>query len=224
MDGVDHQPPGGPVGLRVDLAHEPVVVEHRQGEVAPSPGVLRLVHLEHVLEVEQVLGPLTVVHQAVERREQRRAPGEGTVERLGVHPPLARGALHHRGLTRLADVRRLHGLCRGGRPGDAERPQAPRVALAVEVDTARFPEDAAARSVALPDLHDPSKVLHRPKTFIIEPTETWEIRGDVPNVIFSCANIVVGDTLRFYYAGADRVIGLATAPFADAVAFARGGA
>ncbi len=78
-------------------------------------------------------------------------------------------------------------------------------------------------SVALLDLHDPAKVLHRPKTHIIEPTETWEIRGDVPNVIFSCSNNVVGDELRFYYAGADRVVGLATAPFADVQAFARGG-
>jgi predicted GH43/DUF377 family glycosyl hydrolase len=78
-------------------------------------------------------------------------------------------------------------------------------------------------SVALLDLQDPSKVLHRPKTHIIEPTETWEIRGDVPNVIFSCSNNVVGDTLRFYYAGADRMVGLATAPFAEVVAFARNG-
>jgi predicted GH43/DUF377 family glycosyl hydrolase len=59
---------------------------------------------------------------------------------------------------------------------------------------------------------------------MIEPAETWEIRGDVPNVIFSCANLVVGDELRFYYAGADRMVGLATAPMADVVAFARGGA
>lgn len=78
-------------------------------------------------------------------------------------------------------------------------------------------------SVALLDLNDPSKVLHRPKTYIMEPTETWEIRGDVPNVIFSCSNNVVGDQLYFYYGGADRMIGLATAPFADVVAFAREG-
>ncbi|MCU0481098.1 MAG: hypothetical protein MUE54_07785 [Anaerolineae bacterium] len=59
--------------------------------------------------------------------------------------------------------------------------------------------------------------------YIIQPTETWEIRGDVPNVIFSCTNIQVGDELRFYYAGADRLIGLATAPFADVVTFAQHG-
>jgi predicted GH43/DUF377 family glycosyl hydrolase len=79
-------------------------------------------------------------------------------------------------------------------------------------------------SVALLDLNDPTTVLHRPRSIMIEPAETWEIRGDVPNVIFSCANLVVGDELRFYYAGADRMVGLATAPMADVVAFARGGA
>jgi len=76
-------------------------------------------------------------------------------------------------------------------------------------------------SVALLDLEDPTKVLNRPKAFIIEPQEIWEIKGDVPNVVFSCANLVVGDQLYFYYAGADRLIGLATAPFAAVVEFAR---
>jgi predicted GH43/DUF377 family glycosyl hydrolase len=79
------------------------------------------------------------------------------------------------------------------------------------------------QSVALLDLNDPSKVLHRPKSYIIEPEETWEIKGDVGNVIFSCSNNVVGDELWFYYAGADRVVGLATAPFAEVVEFARNG-
>jgi len=79
------------------------------------------------------------------------------------------------------------------------------------------------QSMALLDLSDPTKVVHRPKTFIIEPAETWEIKGDVPNVIFSCSNNVVGDQLYFYYAGADRVVGLATASFADVVGFARSG-
>lgn len=80
------------------------------------------------------------------------------------------------------------------------------------------------QSVALLDLEDPSQVIHRPRTFVMEPEETWEIRGDVPNVIFSCSNNVVGDSLYFYYAGADRMVGLATAPMAEVVAFARGGA
>jgi beta-1,2-mannobiose phosphorylase / 1,2-beta-oligomannan phosphorylase len=78
-------------------------------------------------------------------------------------------------------------------------------------------------SVALLDLDDPTKVINRPKPFIMEPQEIWEIKGDVPNVVFSCTNLVVGDDLYFYYAGADRVIGLATAPFADVLDFARRG-
>ena len=79
------------------------------------------------------------------------------------------------------------------------------------------------QSVALLDLENPAKVINHPQAFIMEPSEPWEIKGDVPNVIFSCANIVVGDRLYFYYAGADRLIGLATAPLADVIDFARQG-
>ena len=79
------------------------------------------------------------------------------------------------------------------------------------------------QSVALLDLDDPTQVINRPESIIMEPTETWEIRGDVPNVIFSCSNNVVGDELYFYYAGADRLVGLATAPFAEVIDFARSG-
>lgn len=68
---------------------------------------------------------------------------------------------------------------------------------------------------ALLDLHDPGKVLKRPRHFIMEPTETWEIRGDVPNVVFSCANPVVGDEVWVYYGGADRLVGLATCQLSD---------
>lgn len=79
------------------------------------------------------------------------------------------------------------------------------------------------QSVALLDLEDPSHVIHRPRGFIMEPQETWEIRGDVPNVIFSSAALVVEDELYFYYAGSDRLIGLATAPYAAVLDFARHG-
>jgi predicted GH43/DUF377 family glycosyl hydrolase len=79
------------------------------------------------------------------------------------------------------------------------------------------------QSIVLLDLDDPTKVINRPKAFIMEPMEIWEVEGDVPNVIFSCANPVVGDQLYYYYGGADRVIGLATASFTDVVDFARFG-
>ncbi|MBN1286696.1 MAG: glycosidase [Anaerolineae bacterium] len=79
------------------------------------------------------------------------------------------------------------------------------------------------QSVALLDGDDPTRVISRPQEFFMEPEETWEFKGDVPNVVFSCANPVVNDTLYFYYAGADRLIGLATAPLADVIDFARKG-
>lgn len=83
------------------------------------------------------------------------------------------------------------------------------------------PERIYRMSVCLLDLDDPSKVINRPKDFIFEPEELWELRGDVPNVVFSCANLVVGDTLYVYYGGADHVIGLATAQLSEIVDFAR---
>lgn len=68
---------------------------------------------------------------------------------------------------------------------------------------------------ALLDKDDPGKVLKRPQATVLEPQETWEIRGDVPNVVFGCANPVVDGTVYLYYGGADRVIGLATANLAE---------
>jgi len=72
---------------------------------------------------------------------------------------------------------------------------------------------------ALLDLNDPSRVLRRPVEPILAPAETWEIRGDVPNVVFGCANPVVNGEVYLYYGGADRVIGLATAPLAELLAW-----
>lgn len=77
--------------------------------------------------------------------------------------------------------------------------------------------------VCLLDLEDPSQVIHRPKEFIFEPTELWELRGDVPNVVFSCANPVVDGTVYVYYGGADHVIGLATCTLNELLDFAGNG-
>lgn len=72
---------------------------------------------------------------------------------------------------------------------------------------------------ALLDLEDPTKVLKRPRTAILAPQETWEIKGDVPNVVFGTANPVVDGQVYLYYGGADRVIGLATAPLDELLAW-----
>jgi predicted GH43/DUF377 family glycosyl hydrolase len=77
-------------------------------------------------------------------------------------------------------------------------------------------------SACLLDLDDPSRVIHRPEPAIFWPEEIWELRGDVPNVVFSNANPVVDGTVYVYYGGADHVIGLATCALNELLAFARG--
>ncbi|MBI5291855.1 MAG: glycosidase [Chloroflexi bacterium] len=77
--------------------------------------------------------------------------------------------------------------------------------------------------VCLLDLDDPGRVLHRPLEPIFEPEELWELRGDVPNVVFSCANIVVNGRVYVYYGAADHVIGLATCDFDELLEYARFG-
>ena len=74
--------------------------------------------------------------------------------------------------------------------------------------------------VCLLDLDDPARLLRRPKDFIFEPGELWELRGDVPNVVFSCANPVVNGVVYVFYGGADHVIGLATCSLSDLLEFA----
>lgn len=73
--------------------------------------------------------------------------------------------------------------------------------------------------VMLLDRNDPSKILARPKTPVLEPRERWECRGDVPNVVFSTTNLLVNDTVYVYYGGADHVIGLATASLKELLDF-----
>lgn len=69
------------------------------------------------------------------------------------------------------------------------------------------------------DLDEPSKVIYRAKDFFMAPQEIWEMKGDVPNVVFSCANPVVENRIYLYYGGADRMIGLATANLDDVISY-----
>jgi predicted GH43/DUF377 family glycosyl hydrolase len=90
----------------------------------------------------------------------------------------------------------------------------------IQINHGYGPDHIYRFGVVLLDLDDPSRVIRRPNDFIFEPAELWEIRGDVPNVVFSCANPVVGDTVYVYYAGGDHAIGLATCSLADLIEFA----
>ena len=69
------------------------------------------------------------------------------------------------------------------------------------------------------DLEAPQRVVRRPRAPIFWPEELWELRGDVPNVVFSCANPVVDNTVYVFYGGGDHVIGLATCRLADLLDF-----
>jgi beta-1,2-mannosidase len=61
------------------------------------------------------------------------------------------------------------------------------------------------------DKKDPTKVLARAQQPIFEPLHTWEKVGQVPNVVFVEGLVPDGDRWFFYYGGADKYIGVASA-------------
>ncbi len=62
---------------------------------------------------------------------------------------------------------------------------------------------------ALLDLENPAKVIARQSEPILEPELDWEINGFVPNVVFSCGQVILEDSIYVYYGGADTAIGVA---------------
>jgi len=64
--------------------------------------------------------------------------------------------------------------------------------------------------ILLLDKDDITKVIYRQDQPILKPEMDWELYGNVPNVVFSCGQVVMNDQLYVYYAGADEAIGLAT--------------
>ena len=65
------------------------------------------------------------------------------------------------------------------------------------------------------DYADPSIVVARQPEPILEPELDWEVYGHVPNVVFSCGQVVIGDDLFVYYGAADTVIGVAALRLSD---------
>lgn len=61
------------------------------------------------------------------------------------------------------------------------------------------------------DKKDPTKVLARAQHPIFEPVEAWEKVGQVPNVVFVEGLVPDGNRWLFYYGGADKYIGVASA-------------
>jgi predicted GH43/DUF377 family glycosyl hydrolase len=62
---------------------------------------------------------------------------------------------------------------------------------------------------ALLDLEDPTKIIGRLPYPILAPKRTYELKGDVPNVVFPEGTALFEDELLVYYGGADKVIAMA---------------
>jgi predicted GH43/DUF377 family glycosyl hydrolase len=60
------------------------------------------------------------------------------------------------------------------------------------------------------DKDNPEKILYRSEAPILTPVMDYERFGKVPNVVFSCGNVLVNDEVLVYYGGADSVMCVAT--------------
>jgi predicted GH43/DUF377 family glycosyl hydrolase len=74
--------------------------------------------------------------------------------------------------------------------------------------------------LALTDIDEPMRVLHRLPEWILGPSVACERQGDVPNVVFPCGLVhdAGSDQIRLYYGAADTSICLATARLEDLLA------
>jgi predicted GH43/DUF377 family glycosyl hydrolase len=76
--------------------------------------------------------------------------------------------------------------------------------------------------LAMLDIDNPAVVTHRSPTWVMTPSASYEIVGDVPNVIFPCGATVHDDgTLYLYYGAADTSIGVATAKVSELLDYLR---
>lgn len=74
---------------------------------------------------------------------------------------------------------------------------------------------------AILDLDEPWKVKYRTKRYLMSPTESYEVSGFVPNVLFPTAALLDEKTgkLDVYYGAADTCVGLATANLGEVIRF-----
>ena len=71
-------------------------------------------------------------------------------------------------------------------------------------------EKVYSLGVLLLDRNDPETILYRSETPILTPVTDYERFGKVPNVVFSCGNVLMNDEVLVYYGGADSVMCVAT--------------
>jgi predicted GH43/DUF377 family glycosyl hydrolase len=73
--------------------------------------------------------------------------------------------------------------------------------------------------LAMLDLNEPTRVLHRHPDWVFGPAAAYEREGDIPNAVFPCGLVVdeASGDVRLYYGAADTSICLATAHLDDLV-------
>lgn len=86
---------------------------------------------------------------------------------------------------------------------------------------------AYALGVVLTPLEDPTKIIYRSPEPILEPEEYYEVKGWVPEVVFTCGVVPKfkdsteildeNDEILVYYGGADEVIALAEGKIGDLI-------
>jgi predicted GH43/DUF377 family glycosyl hydrolase len=64
--------------------------------------------------------------------------------------------------------------------------------------------------VVLLEKENPENVIYRSEAPILVPSENYERFGKVPNVVFSCGNVLLDNEVLVYYGGADSVLCVAT--------------
>ena len=62
----------------------------------------------------------------------------------------------------------------------------------------------------LMEIDNPGNIIGRTTDFVLEPEESWELVGEINNVVFPCGASVRGDDIYLYYGGADTLVGVAT--------------
>jgi predicted GH43/DUF377 family glycosyl hydrolase len=63
--------------------------------------------------------------------------------------------------------------------------------------------------------------MYRSKEHILGPKEDYERFGKVPNVIFSCGNVIIDNRLFIYYGAADSLVCGATMAMDDLLSLIR---
>ena len=59
------------------------------------------------------------------------------------------------------------------------------------------------------ELDDPTKLIAKTKEPILEPEESYELKGFFDSVVFTCGLIIEGNKVKIYYGAADKYIALA---------------